>query len=316
MSGRIISMGSIIVDLAIRVPALPERGGDVLGSRPELAVGGGFNLMSAAKRQGAMVVYGGVVGVGDRGTMVLDSLTTGAIEVGQPPISGLLDTGVCVTLIEDQGERTFITSPGAEAVLTSEGLAGLHVEAGDWVAVSGYDLAYEQSAGPLAGWIESLPPSVNLFLDPGPLVREIDADVWTRVVHVCDVLSVNEQEAASIAGGLQSGSIDDLHRAVRQNSKLRDSAYLVIRRGPAGSSVDGGHLLDLVEVGAPVVEARDTTGAGDTHAGVLVADLATGSPIETALQRANVAAAVAVTRYGPATAPLRTEVDEILSAMT
>ena len=53
--------------------------------------------------------------------------------------------------------------------------------------------------------------------------------------------------------------------------------------------------------------AVDTTGAGDAHTGVLLAGLVTGAGVEAALWTANRAAALAVTRVGPATAPTRAE---------
>jgi len=61
------------------------------------------------------------------------------------------------------------------------------------------------------------------------------------------------------------------------------------------------------------VEAVDTTGAGDAHCGVLAAELLRGADLATAAARANAAAAIAVTRRGPATAPTRAEVDALLS---
>jgi sugar/nucleoside kinase (ribokinase family) len=60
------------------------------------------------------------------------------------------------------------------------------------------------------------------------------------------------------------------------------------------------------------VQAIDTNGAGDAHAGVLLAALAAGYSPDQAALRANAAAAVAVTRWGPATSPTALEVDVML----
>jgi sugar/nucleoside kinase (ribokinase family) len=62
------------------------------------------------------------------------------------------------------------------------------------------------------------------------------------------------------------------------------------------------------------VTVVDTTGAGDTHSGVFLAGLAAGLPPEEAAGRANAAAALAVTRPGPATAPARAQLDAFLRA--
>jgi sugar/nucleoside kinase (ribokinase family) len=60
------------------------------------------------------------------------------------------------------------------------------------------------------------------------------------------------------------------------------------------------------------VEAVDTNGAGDTHCGVFAAELLLGNNLETAALRANAAAAISVTRYGPATAPTWAEVNDLV----
>lgn len=64
-----------------------------------------------------------------------------------------------------------------------------------------------------------------------------------------------------------------------------------------------------VHVPAPEVTAVDSTGAGDAHSGVFLAALADGLSPLAAAARANAAAAFAVTRVGPATAPTRAQLD-------
>jgi sugar/nucleoside kinase (ribokinase family) len=61
------------------------------------------------------------------------------------------------------------------------------------------------------------------------------------------------------------------------------------------------------------VRAVDTNGAGDTHGGVLAAALSRGDDVLDAARRANAAAAIAVTRWGPATAPTAAEIDAMLA---
>jgi sugar/nucleoside kinase (ribokinase family) len=60
------------------------------------------------------------------------------------------------------------------------------------------------------------------------------------------------------------------------------------------------------------VVAVDSNGAGDAHAGVFVAGLAHGLSAIDAARRANAAAALAVTRWGPATSPGVAELDAFI----
>ncbi len=59
----------------------------------------------------------------------------------------------------------------------------------------------------------------------------------------------------------------------------------------------------------------DTNGAGDTHTGALLAEVAAGTPWVEGCRRANAAAAIKVTRRGPTSAPTTSEVDEFLASV-
>ena len=166
---RVYSTGSILVDLAIDVPALPERGGDVLASATRTLVGGGFNLAAAVARQQVPCSYAAPHGSGRYGDLVRAALAAEGIEPAGPRRAGG-DTGFCLALIEPDGERTFVTVPGVEAELRPDELAAVPVRPGDIVAVSGYDLLYPGSGPVLAGWLGGLDPTVRVALDPGPLV--------------------------------------------------------------------------------------------------------------------------------------------------
>jgi sugar/nucleoside kinase (ribokinase family) len=73
----------------------------------------------------------------------------------------------------------------------------------------------------------------------------------------------------------------------------------------------------LVKNGAPVhvdgfeVAVLDTNGAGDTHSGVFLAELAMGTDVLEAARRGNAAAAVAISILGPASSPER----DVVTAM-
>jgi len=92
---------------------------------------------------------------------------------------------------------------------------------------------------------------------------------------------------------------------------LPADALLVVRDGPNGCwvSLQG----EARHVPGFKVTAVDSNGAGDAHAGVFLAGLAQGLEPADAARRANAAAALAVTRWGPATSPGAAEVDALLA---
>lgn len=318
---RLVFAGEAIVDLLMRVPALPERGGDMLAESASAEVGGGFNIMAAAARQGLPVVYAGGHGTGPWGDRVRAALAAEGIRLLRTPDPDR-DTGFDVGLVETNGERTFVTALGAESLRDPGAWDLVRLGPGDAVYVSGYGLVPAGSGPVLGAWAASLPPGVLLFADPGPLVADIPAAVLDPVLARCDWWSCNRREAALLTGS------DDPAEAARRLVRRSDRAGIIVRSGPdgcvlavrvpgsgsaAGSGSGAGHSLSLSHVAAPAVTAVDTTGAGDAHSGVFLAALAAGLTTGEAARRANVAAALAVTRAGAATSPTRAELDRFLA---
>jgi sugar/nucleoside kinase (ribokinase family) len=293
---RLVLVGSVIVDIVLYVEALPERGGDVVASRSMTTAGGGFNVLSAAARQGLTSAYGGLVGTGPFGAQVRDALAAESVQLLLPEPAVGLDTGFCVALVEESGERTFATTVGAEAGLTDDLLASLGVRAGDAVYVSGYDLVYPHGPA-IASWLSQLPDDVVVVLDPGPLVADIPAELLDMVLARMTWLSLSAREAALLTGETDTESV-----ALSVFARSPALSGLVVRDGPRGCDVysRGG---SPAHVEAPTVVAVDTNGAGDAHVGAFLAALARGEDRVRAARSANEAAAVAVTRLGPATAP-------------
>lgn len=307
--GTVYSLGSILVDIAVDVPALPERGGDVLAGATRTLVGGGFNLAAAVARQDVRCVYAGSHGTGHYGDLVRESLAAEGIATAGRQRGG--DTGFCITMIEPDGERTFVTVPGVETRLDPADLAAVRPGRADLVAVSGYDLLYPGSGAVLAAWITALPEHVRVALDPGPLVLDIPPDRLGAVLERLWLITMNQREARLLSGSGTTGSDasgPDLITEFCHRTGLSAAATVVVREGSSGCLATGGSLAErVISVPAPAVDAVDTTGAGDTHTGVLLAELARGSVLDDALLLANRAAAISVTRVGSATCPRRCE---------
>jgi sugar/nucleoside kinase (ribokinase family) len=195
---RLVFAGEAIVDVVMRVPAMPPRGGDVLAESSEVTAGGGVNVMAAAARLGLPVLYAGGHGTGPWGDLVRAALAAEGIGLVRPPEPDL-DTGFDVAFVEPDAERTFVTHLGAEAVRGPGAWDTVPAGPGDAVYVSGYGLAAPESGIALGEWAAALPAGVLLFVDPGPLVAQIPAAVLDPVLARCDWLSCNHREGAVLA---------------------------------------------------------------------------------------------------------------------
>ncbi|WP_240156471.1 PfkB family carbohydrate kinase, partial [Burkholderia sp. Ax-1720] len=196
---RLIHTGQVLVDLIMRVGALPPPGGDVLASEARFEVGGGFNVIAAARRSGMACVYAGGHGTGRFGELARQALAAEGAELAAPRVLDR-DTGICVAIVDASTERTFVTHLGAEAVLERDVLDALAVTPRDIVYVTGYGLCVPDKGALLADWLETLPESVVVAFDPGPLVDSIESALLARVMRRTRIWTGNREEALRHTG--------------------------------------------------------------------------------------------------------------------
>jgi sugar/nucleoside kinase (ribokinase family) len=306
---RVIHTGQALVDVVIEVPDLPERGQNVMATSVTDYAGGSVTVLVAAARFGAQCVHAGAHGTGPHGDLVRHALAGEGIDLSAPPIAEH-DTGICVVLIEPSAERTFVTTLGAEREITVASLSTSAPQPGDLVCVTGFSLALAQTGEPLLAWLRTLDEGVVVVLDPGSAFAGLSPHVRTEMLALTDVWSSNLEEAVDILGATGDDDLATVTAAIAP--LLRGDAITIVRDGAAGCAVSvDGHTV--VVPGFPQTPV-DTNGAGDTHTGALLAEVAAGTPWVEGCRRANAAAAIKVTRRGPATAPTAAEVDEFLAA--
>lgn len=304
---RFISTGSCVLDLPMNLPHFPTRGGDVIAKSAGAVVGGGFNVVSAVARQGIETLLASPLGTGANSAQVRLALEAeGIAHVGETLVG---DTGLCLTLREPDGERTFITTLGVEAEPSHDEFDSIDVREGDVVYVSGYDLAYPSSAPVVSRFAANLPEGVRLIVDTGPIVNEIAPEHLKPVLARCDLISLNRREAGLVA---DMTGVSERFAAIR--SLVSEECHALVRAGSEGCwvQVRAGAVPERVPAFSFTVV--DTTGSGDTHTGVVAASLMDGLDLIEAIRRGNVAAGMSVERLGPARCPSRSEIDDYLAA--
>lgn len=269
---------------------MPPRSGDVIASENYRLAGGGLNILVSARRLGLSSAYAGALGSGPNSEAIQAALREEGIDVLTTPKEDK-DSGVSLTLLEPDGTRTFVTYPGAEAEPAFADLAKVSLAPNDFIYLSGYDLGYPIASPVLGRFMDECIGDQRIIFDPGPLIADIPGPLLEKVLGKAEVTSCNSNEYQYL--------VDAGYLAHVQKN-------LVIRDGPNGADVVT--LDSSRHIAAPIVTAVDSTGAGDTHVGAMIAELAEGSGLEAAVYFANVCAAISVTRYGPAVGPTRTEV--------
>jgi len=297
---RLFCLDTVLIDVVLKIAALPERAGDALAHEQLITTGGGFNAMSAAARHDLFVVYAGRLGAGPFATLASLSLENEGIAI---PVDRnvTLDTGICVVLVEPDGERSFVTSPGAEATLRAIDLETLGVRDGDYVLVSGYNVMYPGLADLVIGWLSQLPREVTIVFDPATRMVDIPTENVASMLDMATWLVCNANEGSTLSGN------DDVAQSTTMLASSRDVLNVLVRQGAKGCAVALSRS-DAVVVDGFATTVVDTTGAGDVHNGVFIAELANGHDVLDAARWANAAAAMAISKFGPATCPPREDV--------
>ena len=306
MMGRVIHTGQVVIDLTLRIEAIPEPGGDVFADESSMAVGGGFNVLAAARRMGVETLYAGPLGEGPFAQVARRALEEIGVNHVGPVAPG--DQGYCVAMTDARAERTFISTCGAETRGPVDAFDHLEVSGDDVVYLSGYSLADDASRTALerlAGRLTEARAGCTALFDVSPMVGSVPMSSLERLGALGPVWSLNEREAGLLADRLELRVEAGDHAGVCEALSGRLGTVLV-RGGEQGSWFsDGGAACHTPSI--PVTPV-DTNGAGDAHSGVLAAALARGVDLTTALRWANVAGALTTTHFGPATCPSEAEI--------
>lgn len=330
MTGRVVHTGQVVIDLTLRIEALPEPGGDVFADEAGMRLGGGYNVLVAARRLGVETLFAGTLGRGPFSQAADAGLAAiGAVHVGAR-VDG--DLGYCVAMTDARAERTFVSAAGAETRDPLDAFDRLEVGAEDVVYVSGYSLAHAANTAALERLVRRLVGSAGRTGDggggrssggarggggaaggrPGAVLFDVSPMVGTAPMESLEMVgaldpiwSLNEREAGILAARLGLDAPDG-DRAATAEALARRLGPVLVRAGASGSwfaSDDG-----LIRTPSVSVKPVDTNGAGDAHSGVLAAALARGVALPVALRWANAAGALSTTRRGPATCPTEKEI--------
>ena len=193
-AGRVVLMGQILVDLAVRGEALPAPGGDVWASDEGMHVGGGFNALVAARRMGAQAVSLSPIGHGPYSLLIQQALQRAEITDAGPHIDGI-DNGFCIAFTDQSGERTFISTRGAETRAPANAWADFTatMRPGDVLYIDGYLMDHPANRQAAQAALEALPEGVQVILDVSPVIG-IPQGLPMRDV----IVSMNHREAQQI----------------------------------------------------------------------------------------------------------------------
>ncbi|HVV41371.1 MAG TPA: ribokinase [Nitrobacter sp.] len=295
----IIVLGSINVDLIVRVHAFPRPGETIQGDDLVVMPGGkGANQALVARRMNSTVALIGSIGKDSFAKVALASLIGAGVDVTNVAVVDR-PTGTAVISVNRSGENQIIVSPGANSQTTAATLSGLKTAQGDVFLVQ-REICDEVTIAGLR-WAGSR--KLHRILNAAP-ASELSAEL----LSACDTLIVNEYEAAAIAAALGLRSDPQLFA---QDVACRFQNRAVVTLGSNGVVGHDGTADYRVE-GFPA-EVVDTTGAGDAFVGAMAVAISENIEFSDCLKYGAAAGSVACERFGAqASAPTRNQVEALL----
>lgn len=279
------------------------RGETLMASAFSISPGGkGSNAAVAAARQGARVALIARIGDDDFGRMGLALWQAEGIATNHVERVAGERSGVAQILVYDDGDNSIAVHPGAGSGLNAQHvLAARRLIEACKVVMASCEVPLEAT---LKAFQIAREAGVKTLLNPAP-ARHLPEGL----LGLIDILTPNESELYQLAG---EGHDDNLNSAA--NHLLAQGAGAVlVTLGSRGCALyqTGCEPITLPGRHMPVA---DTIGAGDTFTGSLAASLARGAPLASAMQWANAAAALSVTRHGAvAGIPLLADVATLLA---
>lgn len=287
-STGVLAIGALIVDMVCHVPCLPVSGEGIVAESASMAVGGcAHNTACVVQELGMPVKLCAPLGSGVYAAWLREQLR--ARGLAGLDVSSSYDNGVCMCMIEPDGERTMLTLPGVDRHYERSWFDGIDASRFACAVVSGYEIEPREGDA-IIGFLEDHPHLVAYFA-PGPRIMGISAEKIARLNALCPVWHLNKQEALAFTGTSSLEAAGEALRAQAGND-------VVITDGENGAVAFTEH--GAVTVATDPIAPVDTVGAGDAHVGAVAALRAAGFSWEDALMFANRVSGVVCSVQGAA----------------
>ncbi len=273
----ILVAGSANVDFVVRADHIPRPGETVLGQSFQTFAGGkGANqAVACSKAGGASTQLLAALGADDHATRIETSLKEALVELLPVRVPNE-STGAAFICVSDDGENAITVAPGANAYLLPHHLPDLK-------EISHLLLQLETPLDTIFAFVQAAKKKgVQIVLNAAPAQALPD-----ELLRMVDILIVNEGELMALANET---------RSVECALEKLPCQSVVVTLGSKGCLAR--HQGTLYQQAAFPIKALDTTAAGDTFCGVLVAQLSQGPDWPAALRFASAASALTCLTLG------------------
>ena len=287
--GKILVIGSLNIDMVMKVDHMPAAGETILCDSMKLVAGGkGANQACAAGRLGTDVTMLGAIGNDSHGEMQRDSLQRSGVDVSGLITKESVSTGTAFITVNKEGNNSIVVVQGANARFTPEDIEA-HRD-----LLEECEIVILQLEIPMDTVLYAVKLARTLgktvILDPAPVPEHFPEELYQYV----DIIKPNESELSRLTG--IADAQNHLEEAV-QIVKDHGVRNVLVTLGGDGVYLDTENEPPI-HIPAKKVEVVDTTAAGDSFTAALAAMLLEGKTLKEAAEFANQVSAIVVTREG------------------
>lgn len=284
---KILILGSAVIDVIIRIDNLPKSGDDIAALQEGMKVGGcAFNVSKILTELNCKHDLYVPVGKGSYAKQIKLELKN--INQQVRILDETEDNGYSLSLVDNSGERTFISIDGIETKWKNNWLDSVNITDYDLIYVSGYGFQDQNESGNvIMRFLRRKKESCKIILDPGP--RLIADRFRNELLTMGTILEMNESEA------LNFSQENDLEKAIDKIYAITKEPVIVTigKEGTVYRDDTGMHFVKSIPV-----KAIDTIGAGDSHTAGFISAYSMGKDLRTACEEANRVASIVVQHTG------------------
>ncbi|SHI87332.1 ribokinase [Tangfeifania diversioriginum] len=285
---KIVVVGSSNTDMVVKVPYIPASGETILGTDFMTIPGGkGANQAVAAARAGTDVTFIACVSDDSFGKQAIENYRNEGIDTSCIKIQPGIHSGIALINVAEGGENSISVAPGANSYLFPEDIYGFEdVFEGAKMVLAQLEVPLEtvEAAAEVAH-----EKGIPFILNPAP-----GAAIPESLLSKVTIISPNETEAAIITSRNEFSEKDVPIMAEEIFEKGGTTVLLTLGgKGVYLKTFDFEGIIPGYKV-----KAVDTTAAGDVFNGALAAALAGEMDLKEAVDFAQRAAAISVTRMG------------------
>ncbi|MBI5799014.1 MAG: ribokinase, partial [Candidatus Yonathbacteria bacterium] len=292
MTSKVCVLGSINMDVVVRVDRFPTVGETITGLSCDLMPGGkGANQAVAIANMGVPVDLIGALGGDEFGKLLRSHLIDAGVNI-DAVVQTKSSSGTAIVAVDDEGKNQIIVIPGSNLLLQRKMIERYLERQGSVVRylVSQFEVPLDlicYAFGKMKSW------GAITVLNPSPM-----RSIPDKLIEYTDIFVLNELELAQAVDMVETiSSPDKIAQAVLKWARRIGNKIVVVTLGKNGLiAIQDGQVIK--QPAQKVSRVVDTTGAGDCFCGSLVAFLHKGYSLHESMALAQKAAAYSVQRNG------------------